>query len=141
MPWASYYWKLGKKCRRPDIGIIALEDSDGKICTHDQKDEIIVAYMKKIWAERNENIEELDVVKNTLDLHNPSFAVREILLIGMRLRYQWGIDRGWFYGLRFLHLCLLPQNSFPSTQPIQLLVERLHPIHKARHFVEPSFRE
>jgi len=47
MPWASYYWKLGKKCRHPDIGIITLEDSDGKICTHDQKDEIIVAYMKK----------------------------------------------------------------------------------------------
>jgi len=47
MPWASYYWKLGKICRRPDIGIIALEDSEGNICTHDQKDEIIVAYMKK----------------------------------------------------------------------------------------------
>jgi len=60
MPWASYYWKLGKRRRRPDIGIMALEDAGGRICTHDQKDEIIVGYMKKIWAERDKNIEELD---------------------------------------------------------------------------------
>jgi len=61
MPWASYYWKLGKKHRRPDIGIIAFEDAGGRICTHDQKDEIIVNYMKKMWAERDKSIEDLDV--------------------------------------------------------------------------------
>jgi len=34
MPWASYYWKLGKKARRPELGIIVLRNRDGQICTH-----------------------------------------------------------------------------------------------------------
>jgi len=60
MPWASYYWKLGKKAHRPDLGIIALRNKEGRVCTHDEKDVVIEKYMRKMWAERDHRIELLD---------------------------------------------------------------------------------
>jgi len=60
MPWASYYWKLGKKAHRPDLGIIALRNEEGRVCTHDEKDAVIENYMRKMWAERDSGIEPLD---------------------------------------------------------------------------------
>jgi len=60
IPWASYYWKMGRKARRPELGIMALKNEEDQRCTHDQKDEVIVKHMKKMSAKRNEDIEEID---------------------------------------------------------------------------------
>jgi len=59
MPWATFAWKLGKKLRRPEIGIVALKDEDNHIVSHKMKDEMIMKYMKKAWGERSKGIRDI----------------------------------------------------------------------------------